>query len=172
MIGPPHQPQLDAADLRAFTADSTCGAAPAPGPPACEAFGSDAGWGLGARTLGEDRRDAFRRLLMPARVRVNVPVDVTPMRHDGTMVLDAPGVIADDLEVFGCPAGDSVGEQDLAVTSGVAERMPGSSTGVAPHASAGSAIVNGEVDDAHLRPVLRQCRCLRGELGLDGLTVE
>jgi hypothetical protein len=29
---------------------------------------------------------------MPAMVRMDVPVDVTPMRHDGTTGLDAPGV--------------------------------------------------------------------------------
>jgi hypothetical protein len=34
-------------------------------------------------------------------VRMNVRADVTPMRHDGTMVRDAPGVSHRDLAQLG-----------------------------------------------------------------------
>jgi hypothetical protein len=91
-IGPPHHPHVDAASLPTREADSTWGAEPDFGPPEGDTFGCGAGWALGARTRGEARRGAFRRLLMPAMIRMNVSADVTPMRHDGTIVLDAPGV--------------------------------------------------------------------------------
>jgi hypothetical protein len=84
VIGPPHHPHRDAASLRAGAANSTDGAELVPTSPDEEALGSGAAWGFGARTHGAGRRDALRRLPMPAMVRMNVPADVTPMRHDGS----------------------------------------------------------------------------------------
>jgi hypothetical protein len=92
VIGPPHHPHVDAASRRTCAADSTCAAELSPGSPDGETVGCPGDWGFDARPRGKDRREAFLRLLMPVTVRVNVPADVTPMRHDGTMVLDAPGV--------------------------------------------------------------------------------
>src|SRR5947209_4328969 len=42
------------------------------------------GWGFVARLRERDRRDARRALSMPGMVRINVPADVTPIRHGGT----------------------------------------------------------------------------------------
>ena len=84
MIGPPHHPHVDAASLRACAAESTGGAEPAPESPDAEALGCGGGSRLGATPRVGDRRDALRRLLMPGMVRIDVPADVTPMRHDGT----------------------------------------------------------------------------------------
>ena len=92
LIGPPHHPQLDAACLRACVADSTHGAEPAPESPDLEALGCGGDSRLGATLRTGDRREAFRRLLMPAMVRMHVTTEVTPMRHDATDGLDAPGV--------------------------------------------------------------------------------
>jgi len=92
LIGPPHHPQLDAACLRACVADSTHGAEPAPASPDPEALGCGGDSRLGATLRTGDRREAFRRLLMPAMVRMHVTTEVTPMRHDATDGLDAPGV--------------------------------------------------------------------------------
>lgn len=84
VIGPPHHPHVDAASLRACAADSTWGAAPAPVSPEGEELGRGGNSCLDAPTRVVDRRDALRRLLMPGMVRMAVPADVTPMRHDGS----------------------------------------------------------------------------------------
>src|SRR4051812_40338375 len=83
LIGPPHLPHLDASCLRACVADSAHGAEPAPESPAPEALGCGGNSSLGATPRAGDLRDAFRRLPMPAIVRMDVLADVTPMRHDG-----------------------------------------------------------------------------------------
>ena len=84
VTGPPHQPHVDAASRRACVADTPSGAEPAPESPDAEALGCGGGWGLGAWTRVGDGCGAFRRLPMPAMVRMNVLANVTPMRHDGT----------------------------------------------------------------------------------------
>jgi hypothetical protein len=88
VIGPPHHPHLDAACLRACVADSPHGAEPASESPDPEVLGCGGDSCLGATPRAGDRRDAFRRLPMPAMVRMPVTTDVTPMRHDAT---DGPG---------------------------------------------------------------------------------
>lgn len=85
VIGPRHQPHVDAANLRACPADSVGSAEPAAGSPDVEALGRRDDCGLRARPGTADWRDAFRRLPMRAMVRMKVPADVTPMRHDGTV---------------------------------------------------------------------------------------
>ncbi len=83
LIGPPHHPHLDAACLRACVADSPHGAEP-PESPDPEALGYGGDSRLGATPPAGVRRDAFRRLPMPAMVRMHVTTDVTLMRHDAT----------------------------------------------------------------------------------------
>jgi hypothetical protein len=84
VIGPPHHPHVEAASLRACAVDSTWGTEPAPVSPDGEQLGRGGNSCLAAPTRVVDRRDALRRLLMPGMVRMDVPADVTPMRHDGT----------------------------------------------------------------------------------------
>jgi hypothetical protein len=88
LIGPPHHPHLDAACLRACVADSAHGAERVPESPDPEALGWDDDSRLGATPRAGDPRDPFRRLPMPAMIRMHVTADVTPMRHDAT---DGPG---------------------------------------------------------------------------------
>lgn len=87
VIGPPHQPHVDAARRRACATDSTFCVGSAAASQECEAFGRRV-----ARRWAPNRMDAFRRLLTSSTVRTNVLADVTPMRHDATAGLGAGGV--------------------------------------------------------------------------------
>jgi len=83
VIGPPHHPHLEAARRRGCAAGSTACVDSAPGSSDKEAGGRCARSLVVLRRV-VDRAGALRRLLMPPTVRIDVPADVTLMRHDAT----------------------------------------------------------------------------------------
>jgi hypothetical protein len=92
-MGPPHQPQVWAANRREGAATSSGGIKLAPASADAAVLGGDGGWRLCPRTRGWVRCMPVRwRLPMPSSIRAVVPGSVTPMRHDGSLALDAPGV--------------------------------------------------------------------------------
>jgi hypothetical protein len=92
-MGSPHQPQMWAANRRGCAATSSGGIRLAPASADAAVLGGDGGWRLGPRTRGWVRCMPPRwRLPMPSSIRAVVPGSVTPMRHDGSLALDAPGV--------------------------------------------------------------------------------
>jgi len=84
VIGPPHHPHVDAASLRACAAESTGDTDAASESPGAETLSCGGDLGFDTRTRAWDRGEPFRRLPMRAMVRMDVPADVTPMRHDGS----------------------------------------------------------------------------------------
>ena len=118
VIAPPYHPQVRAASRRGCVAVSFGGVDPAARSGDTEALGG--GCKPSALTRVGDRRDALRRLPMLTMVRIPVPADVTPMRHDETL---GPGCVR-------CVLLDLVARQqgDAGVAIGLAPgRSPGES---------------------------------------------
>jgi hypothetical protein len=115
-MGPPHQPQVWAANRRGCAATSSSGTRLAPAS-ADAVLGGDGGWRLSPRTCGRVRCMPFRwRLPMPSSIRAVVHGAVTPMRHDGSLALDAPGVWYLILLLLQCRERSRRGSRGLAIT--------------------------------------------------------